>query len=58
MDPSGNIEKIFHNISYANRLALCRMSNDGLMARVDAEITAHVWVGSKARWDRLNWAIP
>jgi hypothetical protein len=24
----------------------------------DAEITAHVWVGSKARWDRLNWAIP
>jgi len=25
---------------------------------VDAEITAHVWVGSKARWDRLTWAIP
>jgi hypothetical protein len=24
----------------------------------DAEITAHVWVGSKARWDRLTWAIP
>jgi len=24
---------------------------------VDAEITAHVWVGSKARWDRLTWAI-
>jgi hypothetical protein len=24
----------------------------------DAEITAHVWVGSKARWDRLSWAIP
>ena len=24
----------------------------------DAEITAYVWVGSKARWDRLSWAIP
>ena len=24
----------------------------------DAEITAHVWVGSKARWDRLTWPIP
>jgi hypothetical protein len=24
----------------------------------DADITAHVWVGSKARWDRLSWAIP
>jgi GNAT superfamily N-acetyltransferase len=24
----------------------------------DAEITAHVWVGSKARWDRLTWAVP
>ena len=24
---------------------------------VDAEITAHVWVGSKARWDQLTWAI-
>jgi GNAT superfamily N-acetyltransferase len=24
----------------------------------DAEITAHVWVGSKARWDRLTWTIP
>lgn len=24
----------------------------------DAEITAHVWVGSKARWDCLTWAIP
>jgi hypothetical protein len=24
----------------------------------DAEITAHAWVGSKARWDRLTWAIP
>jgi hypothetical protein len=25
---------------------------------VDAEIVAHVWVSSKARWDRLTWAIP
>ena len=24
----------------------------------DAAITAHVWVGSKARWDRLTWDIP
>ena len=24
----------------------------------DAEITAHVWIGSKARWDRLTWDIP
>ena len=24
---------------------------------VDAEITAHVWMGSKARWDQLTWAI-
>jgi GNAT superfamily N-acetyltransferase len=24
----------------------------------DAEITAHVWVGSKAQWDRLIWAVP
>ncbi len=24
----------------------------------DAEITAHVWMGSKARWDRLTWTIP
>jgi hypothetical protein len=23
-----------------------------------AAITAHVWVGSKARWDRLTWDIP
>ena len=24
---------------------------------VDAEITAQLWVGSKARWDQLTWAI-
>jgi hypothetical protein len=24
----------------------------------NADISAHVWVGSKARWDRLTWAIP
>ena len=24
----------------------------------DAEITAHVWVGSKARWDLLAWDVP
>jgi hypothetical protein len=24
----------------------------------DADISAHVWAGSKARWDRLTWAIP
>ena len=24
----------------------------------DAAITAHVWMGSKARWDRLTWDIP
>jgi hypothetical protein len=29
-----------------------------LEREADAEITAHVWVGSKARWDRLTWAIP
>jgi hypothetical protein len=25
---------------------------------IDAGITAHVWVGSKAHWDRLTWTIP
>jgi len=35
-----------------------RIRLGSLDREADAEITAHVWVGSKAHWDRLTWAIP